>query len=91
VSTEWPQYVSHRVVRATPIVRIEKKDDGSLPLLFVDPSMGRDPQIPFFPTEPQMAHRCQVLDMAMEYEDNYRSLIPRRAFDLYYSPHKAEG
>lgn len=85
--SEWPKFKSHRVVEATPIIRIEKKGDGSLPLLFIDPSNGREEPEPFFPTEPAMANRAQVLDMAMRYDDGFRSLIPRRAFDLHYDPY----
>lgn len=86
MSIEWPKFKSHRVVSATPIVQIDKKGDGSLPLIFVDPSMGRDPKEPFFPTEANMANRCQILDMALSYDDGYRSVIPRKMFDLHYSP-----
>lgn len=85
--SEWPRYRSHRVVSATPIIRIESKDDGSLPLLFVDPSNGREPFEPFFPSEPEMARRAKILDFAMKYDDGYRSLCPKRQFEDGYSPY----
>jgi hypothetical protein len=84
MTTEWPKYVSHKVVQATPIIRIDK-GVTALPLLFVNPSNGREPPEPFFPTEPQMATRCQVLDYAMIYRDGYRSVCPKQEFDAGYS------
>lgn len=84
--TEWPKFVSHRMVQATPIIRIDKPSEGALPLLFVDPSHGREPPVKFFPTESQMAHRCQVLDYAMAYSDGYRSVCPKHQFESGYSP-----
>lgn len=84
MSTEWPHYVSHKVVRATPIVRIDRIGD-TLPLLFVDPSAGREPPAPFFPTEPAMAARCRVLDYAMIYRDGYQSVCPKKEFEDGYA------
>ena len=79
---EWPRFMSHKVVRATPIVRIDAVED-QMPLLFVDPE-GGTPE-PFFPTEPGMADRCKVDDYAMIYRDGYKSVCPKKEFDDGYS------
>lgn len=88
--TEWPKFVSHRVVQATPIIRIDKVTAGDdtrvVPMLWVDASNGRAPPERFYPTEPQMAHRCQILDYAMAYSDGYRSVCPKHQFETGYSP-----
>jgi hypothetical protein len=87
--TGWPKYASHKVVSATPIIRIDKVTAGAdvsvLPQLFVDPSNGREPPVRFEPTEPNMATRCQVLDYAMIYRDGYRSVCPKKEFEDGYS------
>lgn len=91
--TDWPKYVSHKVVSATPIVRIDRVASGAgidvPPVLWVDPSNGREAPVRFEPTEPKMAHRCQVLDYAMTYRDGYRSVCPRKEFEDGYSPEPA--
>lgn len=83
--TEWPKFVSHRVVQATPIIRIDRTSEGVTPLLWVDPSHGRAPPERFFPTETQMANRCQVLDYAIAYSDGYRSVCPKKQFEDGYT------
>lgn len=82
----WPRYRSHRVIQATPIVRIDVPSLGALPLLFVDPSNGREAPVAFVPSEEGMARRCHIGDLAMLYPDGYRSVCPKRQFNEGYSP-----
>lgn len=88
----WPRFIAHKIVHATPIRRIELRAGGeSLPLLFVDPSCGREAPVAFFPSEPGMAARCQVGDLAMAYRDGYRSVCPKQEFDDGYTLYVAPG
>jgi hypothetical protein len=78
--SEWAKYMSHKVVHATPIVRI----DGEARVLFVDPH-GTGPEL-FEPTEPAMRQHCVVGDYAMRYRDGYRSVCPKAEFEDGYAP-----
>lgn len=85
-SADWPKYISHKVVQALPIIKIEKAGEDDLPTLWVDPSFGREAPLRFEPSEPNMAKRCKVLDFAMVYRDGYRSVCPKAEFEDGYGP-----
>jgi hypothetical protein len=78
---DWPEYVSHKVVRAAKIVGIT--DTG---VIMVDPFDGNN-AVPFEPTEPGMSKRANVGDWAMLYPDGFKSISPAKAFEEGYSPH----
>jgi len=86
--TDWPEYESHKVVRATPIVRKDggyiAVNNGSDPVpvaLFVAPD-GVEKR--FETHEPGMMMRAQVGDYAVLYPDGFRSVCPRKAFEEGY-------
>lgn len=86
---EWPQFVSHKIVRATPIVFIEEVTvdeviEGKFRALFIEPE-GHHRQ--FFPSEPGMLNRAQIGWMAVIYEDGWRSVSPKESFDKGHKPY----
>lgn len=87
--TDWPRYESHKVVQATPIVRIDGGyvfvNNGSdrIPIaLFVAPD---GVQKRFDTTEPAMMARANVGDWAILYSDGYKSISPAKAFEEGYT------
>jgi hypothetical protein len=85
--TDWPKYRSHKIVEALPIVAIEEEPlpsgHGMTRLLFVEPDdKGRRS---FFPSVPAMAERAEVGDYAVRYDDGFRSISPRAAFEDGYT------
>lgn len=84
--TNWPEYVSHKVVRAAKIVAIEQR---AVKIIYVRPAGEEfdNGQIEEFkPTVPGMAHKAEVGDWAMLYPDGYKSISPERAFAEGYMP-----
>jgi hypothetical protein len=80
--TEWPQYESHKIVRAAKIVEIVEHG-GNLSIL-VKP-YGDDTVERFVPTEPAMILRAEVGDWAMLYPDGYKSISPAKQFEEGYT------
>jgi hypothetical protein len=79
----WPRYRSHKIVQATPIVRIDG-NGSTVPLaLFVSPD-GIEKR--FEPTEPGMMTRAEVGSYAVAYEEGFRSISPKAVFEAGYSP-----
>lgn len=72
--TDWPKYVSHKIVSALPITGITP---GGVILVGAH-------HIPFEPTEPAMAKRAEVGGYAVIYEDGFRSLSPKKVFEEGY-------
>lgn len=82
--TEWPLFISHKIVRATPITHINEGKEGDLPALLIEPE-GHHRQ--FFPSEPGMASRATVGSLAVIYDDGYQSVSPQDAFETGYKPY----
>lgn len=87
MTTNWPAYQSHKIVRAAPIVRIS--DDGEAVGMYLVVA-GPDGEEPFRTTEPAMMMRATVGGYAVVYEpddkhpDGYRSVSPKAAFEAGY-------
>lgn len=83
VGHDWPQWQSHAVVRATPIIGVDEHAEPRA--LYVDPTnSGTGSQ--FIPTQAGMETRCGVGDYAIIYPDGFRSVCPKGQFDERYSP-----
>jgi hypothetical protein len=82
--SEWPQYKSHKIIRAAVIKSLH--DDGlgmdAAKFFWVDPGTGK--LEPFIPTEIGMMDRVTVGDYAMIYPDGFRSVCPKQQFDEGY-------
>lgn len=81
--SDWPKYVSHKVVQAAVIFDVVEHG-GTLSILvkpYGDHRVER-----FVPTEPAMVARAEVGGFAVRYEpdvrypEGYRSISPRQAF-----------
>lgn len=83
VGHDWPQWRSHKVVRATPIIGVDENADPRA--LYVDPTNSGTGQ-QFIPTQAGMEKRAGVGDYAMIYLDGFRSVCPKQQFDEGYSP-----
>ena len=70
----WKQYRSHKIVKAAPIIEIN--NDG-VPLVAFDEV--------FIPNVPDMALKAKAGDYAIEYEDGYKSISPKAAFESGYT------
>lgn len=79
----WPEYQSHKIVRAARIVDVatEKRPDGLI-WFVVDP--GNGPKELFRPTEPAMMDRVGFGDYALIYSDGFKSVSPASSFDDGY-------
>lgn len=78
---DWPEFVSHKVVKAAPIVQISQRA-GELDIWvkpFDDHTMER-----FVPTEPAMIARAEVGGYAIIYPDGFKSVSPKAAFEAGY-------
>jgi hypothetical protein len=80
--TDWPEYESHKVVRAAKIVKIEEIPGiGTGRVITVDPG---DHIWERF--EPNLANMpAKVGDWAMLYPDGYKSISPAKAFEEGYT------
>lgn len=79
--TLWPEYESHKVVRAAKIVRIEP---GPPRVVFVDRGDGVEQR--FHPTVPAMVEKAEVGGYAVLYPgDGYTSISPAKAFEEGYT------
>ncbi len=74
--SDWPKYVSHKIVQAMPITGITAGG-----VVLVGPS-----RQPFFPTKPVMAETAEVGGFAVLYEDGFKSISPKKAFEDGYTP-----
>lgn len=75
--TDWPKFVSHKVVQAAPIVHV-----GPAGEISVQPNEGATEM--FDPTEPGMRGHAEVGGYAVIYEDGYKSVSPKKAFEDWY-------
>ena len=81
--SDWPQYESHKVVRAARIVGIVQHL-GRTTSMDVQPVEG-GPTEQFMPTQDGMADRVGVGDYAMFYPDGFKSVSPKKAFEEGYT------
>lgn len=81
---EMLRYRSHKIVKAAPIVSIGAKTSADTNrVLIIEVPDGS--QHPFVPNVAEMADNATVGDYAVEYEDGYRSVSPRKAFEDGYT------
>lgn len=73
----WKQYRSHKIVKAAPILKIDDKLTGKFLIL--------DNNEQFIPNIAEMANRASIGDYAIEYEDGYKSISPKAAFENGYT------
>jgi hypothetical protein len=88
--SDWPQYESHKIVRAAKIVRVDHIPASTgvvvSPVrisITVDPGNGELEQ--FEPTVPGMAEKAEVGGYGMLYPDGFKSISPRTAFEEGYT------
>jgi hypothetical protein len=82
--SSWPKFISHKVVQAAPIVSIgESTSPDTLRVIMVEP-LGDGVWEPFAPTEPGMGARARVGDYAVVYDDGFKSISPKKAFEEGY-------
>jgi hypothetical protein len=72
--SNWPKYESHKTVQAMPIT-------GITPAGVVLVGARHEA---FFPTEPSMATRAEVGGYAVVYNDGFKSVSPKKAFEDGY-------
>ncbi len=83
--TDWPEYESHKVVRAAKIVWVGRSaPDGAEIVISVEPTDGA-PREYFSPTFPDMAEKAEVGGYAVQYDDGFRSISPAKAFEEGYT------
>lgn len=80
--SEWPQYKSHKIIRAAVIKSLHDDGPGGEKFFWVDPGTGELER--FAPTEIGMMDRVTVGDYAMLYPDGFRSVSPKKAFEEGY-------
>lgn len=88
--TDWPEYESHKVVRAAKIVGVEKNHGGGriVQKIWVRPAgaefdgCGIDE---FWPTIGEMAEKAEIGGYAVLYPDGFKSISPEKAFDEGYT------
>jgi hypothetical protein len=80
--TDWPEYESHKVVRAAVIVSIAHPGPYGKRIIMVRPEEG-EPAVAFEPNLTNMP--ANVGDYAMLYPDGYKSISPRKAFNEGYT------
>lgn len=80
--TDWPEYESHKVVRAAKIVGFDMRDTGGRICALVDPGSGG--LQPFQPNVMEMLDKANIGDWAMLYPDGYKSISPAKAFEEGY-------
>lgn len=81
--TDWPEYESHKIVRAAKIIGFDRRDTGGKVCAIVNPGDGS--QEAFNPTVAEMLDRAQVGDWAVIYDNNFRSISPAKAFEEGYT------
>lgn len=74
MSSNWPKYVSHKEVQAMPITGITP--DG---IILVGAA-----HEPFAPTVTEMTRLAEVGGYAVIYDDGYKSVSPKAAFEKGY-------
>lgn len=80
----WPQYESHKVIRAARIVVLRESgpEDSRSREIWVDPGDGTREL--FTPSVAAMAFQAEVGGWAIKYNDGFRSVHPMRGFEQDY-------
>lgn len=81
--TDWPEYESHKIVRAAKIVGFDTRDTGGKVCAMVDPGTGVLEV--FNPTVAEMLDKAEVGDWAVLYLDGFKSCSPAKAFEDGYT------
>lgn len=87
MNSSWPEYESHKIVRAMKIVDYKYDDAGTMIAAVTED--GAD----FVPALPEMMNRSVPGDWAMLYPDGHKSVSPAKAFEEGYASlrsHKSE-
>lgn len=92
--TDWPEYVSHKIVRAAKIVGISPADENGVFTIYVRPA-GEEHDAgqieDFEPTRVDMKSMAEVGAYAViyapdeKYPEGYRSISPAKAFEEGYT------
>lgn len=86
--TDWPEYISHKVVRAAQIFAFSY-DESFRPeaaiVIYPNPD-GSTTQELFVPNLQAQLDGAQVGDWAIKYTDGYNSISPANAFEEGYTP-----
>lgn len=82
MSENWPRYESHKIVRAAPIIGIAGSPEDGV-LVYVQPAGGDAEE--FSPNVVAMAERAKTGDYAVVYEDGFKSISPKEAFEAGYT------
>ena len=85
---DWPQYESHKIVRAAKIVGLLAHDDGGGPYRIFVRSANADPAAAaeeFWPSVDEMAMEAEGGAWAVLYDDGFKSISPAKAFEEGYS------
>ena len=85
----WPKYTCRKIVQATPIVWIGEilanmLVNVKLPAVILVEPYGDGVWEAFLPTEPAMIEHAEVGAYAVVYDDGYRSVSPKAAFEAGY-------
>lgn len=80
--SDWPEYVSHKVVRAAKIVNQERDASGTVISVEVELPDGSKEWCAA--TVPAMTEKAQIGDWAMLYPDGFRSISPAKQFEDGY-------
>lgn len=86
--TDWPEYESHKVVRAAKIVGFDMRDTGGKVCAWVrvaGEEHDGDPFEMFNPTVPAMLDKAEAGDWAMLYPDGFKSVCPAKQFEEGYT------
>lgn len=81
--SDWPKYISHKIVSAAPIVGMKAGTVDTPACLLVSLPDGSTES--FIPTETAMLLHAGPGDYAMRYHDGFRSVCPKKAFEDGYS------
>lgn len=83
--TDWPQYESHKVVRAAQIKAFDVTAGERVCAMVDNPS---DEVLfeKFNPTVAEMLDRAEIGDWAILYDDGFKSISPAKAFEEGYRP-----
>lgn len=80
--SDWPKYLSHKVVQAAKIVSIHDDGPDGAKFLWVDPGTGTLEK--FEPTVAGMFEKAEVGGYVVLYEDGFKSVSPQGVFEDGY-------
>jgi hypothetical protein len=87
-TAHWPEYTSHKIVRAAPIVDIKRGEGGrSKIFIYVQPTPDAVIEV-FETTVPAMKDKAAIGGYGVVYEDGFHSISPKEAFENGYTLRK---